>query len=198
MASLYFKYSAMNSGKTTQLLQVHYNYTERGMNPLALTAKIDNRAGEGTIRARIGLSLKSSVFDKNTNIYDMFTYLNSQKHIDAVLIDECQFMSYEQVLQCANIVDEFGIPVMCYGLRADFKANLFEGSEALFRYADNIEEIKTICWCGKKATHNARIDADGNMITEGEQVLIGGNESYISLCRKHFLKGHAKPVKGIN
>ena len=194
MASLYFKYSAMNSGKTTQLLQVHYNYTERGMNPLAITAKIDNRAGVGLIKARIGLELKAEIFYKKSNIYNLFQSLNSQKKIDAVLIDEAQFMSRQQVLQCANIVDEFNIPVMCYGLKADFKANLFEGSEALLCYADNIEEIKTICWCGKKAIHNARIDANGDMITEGEQILIGGNESYISLCRKHFLRGQAKPV----
>lgn len=195
MASLYFKYSAMNSGKTTQLLQVHYNYKERGMNPLALAAKIDNRAGVGIIKARIGLDLKANIFDDNTNILDLFLVENAKHKVDAILVDECQFMSQEQVLQCARIVDEHNIPVMCYGLKADFQAKLFPGSEALLRYADNLEEIKTICWCGKKALHNARIDENGDMIMEGDQIFIGGNESYISLCRKHFLRGQSKPIE---
>jgi len=182
----------MNSGKSTQLLQVHYNYLERGMNPMAMTAKIDNREGEGVISARIGLSMKAEVFDCKTDILELFKKANALKKIDALLIDEAQFLKAAQVTQCAQIVDTFGIPVMCYGLRSDFRGHLFEGSQALLTIADNIEEIKTICWCGKKAIHNARIDENGDMIREGEQILIGGNDKYISLCRKHFVAGKTK------
>ncbi len=191
MASLYFKYSAMNSGKSTQLLQAHYNYQERGMSPLAITANIDDRYGTGKITARIGLDLEADTFTSNTDIFQLAQDKMKQNPINAVLVDEAQFMTEEQVKQCARIVDEIGIPVMAYGLRTDFLGKFFPGSEALMRMADNIEEIKTICWCGRKATHTARLDEAGQVVTEGDQISIGGNDSYISLCRKHHTQGKA-------
>lgn len=191
MASLYFKYAAMNSGKTTQLLQAHYNYKERGMNPLALTARLDDRYGAGKITARIGLDLKADTFAKETDIFDLIQQKHSQKNIDVIFIDEAQFMTEEQVYQCARIVDDLNIPVLCYGLKTDFMGKLFKGSEALLRLADNLEEIKTICWCGQKATQTARITEQGEMVRDGAQVAIGGNDMYTALCRKHFISGQA-------
>lgn len=200
MASLYFKYAAMNSGKSTQLLQAHYNYVERGMNPVAMTARLDDRHGAGKITARIGLDLSAETFDKATDIFAHIDGMNRQKKIDALLIDEAQFMNEAQAFQCAKIVDDLGIPVMCYGLKTDFMGKLFTGSEALLRLADNLEEIKTICWCGKKATQTARVTESGDVVREGAQVQIGGNDMYMSLCRKHFVRGEisaarAKPRK---
>jgi len=194
MASLYFKYAAMNSGKSTQLLQAHYNYTERGMNPLALTAQLDNRYGEGKITARIGIGLPAHTFGKMTDIFEFIRQIHDAKALDAVLVDEAQFLSEEQVFQCAKIVDELEIPVMCYGLKTDFLGKLFTGSEALLRLADNIEEIKTICWCGKKATQTARITPEGTVVRAGAQIAIGGNDMYVSLCRKHFINGEARAL----
>lgn len=195
MASLYFKYAAMNSGKSTQLLQAHYNYVERGMNPVAMTAQLDNRHGAGKITARIGLDLDAETFDKNTDIFAHIDAMNKQKKIDALLVDESQFMSEAQILQCAKIVDDLGIPVMCYGLKTDFMGKLFTGSEALLRLADNLEEIKTICWCGRKATQTARVTEAGEVVREGAQVQIGGNDMYMSLCRKHFTRGEISAAK---
>lgn len=191
MASLYFKYAAMNSGKSTQLLQAHYNYVERGMNPVAMTAQIDDRHGTGKITARIGLDLNAETFGKETDIFAHISAMNAQKKIDALLVDEAQFMNEDQILQCAKIVDDLGIPVMCYGLKTDFMGHLFPGSEALLRYADNLEEIKTICWCGKKATQTARVTEKGDVVRAGAQVQIGGNDMYMSLCRKHFIRGES-------
>ncbi len=188
MASLYFKYAAMNSGKSTQLLQAHYNYAERGMNPIAMTAGIDNRSGHGKISSRLGINSPAHTFSASSDIYADIAALHTQKRVDAVLIDEAQFMSRTQVEQCARIVDDLNIPVMCYGLKTDFRGQLFEGSQALLCLADNIEEIKALCWCGKKANMTARI-VDGAMARDGEQVAIGGNELYTSLCRKHFMRG---------
>lgn len=188
MASLYFKYAAMNSGKSTQLLQAHCNYTERGMNPVAMTANIDNRAGVGKISSRLGITSDARTFTASSDIYADIAALHAQKKVDALLIDESQFMSRAQVEQCARIVDDLGIPVMCYGLKTDFLGNLFAGSEALLCLADNIEEIKALCWCGKKANMTARV-VDGQVARAGEQVAIGGNELYTSLCRKHFMRG---------
>lgn len=188
MSSLYFKYAAMNSGKSTQLLQAHYNYIERGMHPLAMTAQLDNRAGEGKIAARIGIDLPAHTFSKTTDIFDFIRPLHDQQPVAALLIDEAQFLSEEQVFQCAKIVDELDIPVLAYGLKTDFLGKLFSGSEALLRLADNIEEIKTICWCGKKATQNARV-ANGEIVRAGAQIVIGGNDMYTALCRKHFTSG---------
>jgi thymidine kinase len=195
MASLYFKYAAMNSGKSTQLLQAHYNYIERGMNPLAMTAKLDTRAGEGKIKARIGLDLGADTFDKTTDIFAHVETLNKRKKIDALLIDEAQFMTEAQAFQCAKVVDDLGIPVMCYGLKTDFMSRLFPGSEALLRLADNLEEIKTICWCGRKATQTARVTENGDVVREGAQVQIGGNDMYMALCRKHFVRGEINAEK---
>ncbi len=195
MASLYFKHSAMNSGKTTQLLQAHYNYFERGMNPVAMTAQIDDRYGVGKITARIGLDLYAETYQKETDIFEHILKLNEDKPVDVLLIDESQFLSEAQVQQIARIVDELSIPVMCYGLRTDFKGQFFEGSEALMRYADKIEEIKTICWCGKKASFTARIDAKGNVVRDGDQISIGGNDMYTALCRKHYMAGISKPMR---
>lgn len=197
MASLYFKYAAMNSGKSTQLLQAHYNYTERGMNPVAMTANLDDRYGQGKITARIGLDLEAETFSKTTNIFDLVSKMHAAKKIDALLIDESQFMTEEQAFQCAKIVDDLDIPVMCYGLKTDFMGKLFIGSEALLRLADNLEEIKTICWCGKKATQTARVN-DGKVVREGQQIAIGGNDMYISLCRKHFVAGDTGTCAQVN
>lgn len=191
MSSLYFKYAAMNSGKSTQLLQAHYNYVERGMNPVAMTAKIDDRAGAGKIAARIGLDLAADTFDAKTDIFAHIAARDAERKIHALLIDEAQFLSEAQVFQCAKIVDDLKIPVLCYGLKTDFMGKLFPGSEALMRLADNLEEIKTICWCGRKATQTARLTPDGEVIRAGAQVAIGGNDMYTSLCRKHFINGES-------
>lgn len=191
MASLYFKYAAMNSGKSTQLLQAHYNYFERGMNPLAMTARIDDRYEVGKITARIGLDLYADTFDKQTDLYAHVAAQHDERPIDALLIDEAQFLTRMQVEQCARLVDDLGIPVLCYGLKTDFRGRLFEGSEALLCFADKLEEIKTVCWCGKKATMTARIDSKGRVMREGDQIAIGGNDMYISLCRTHFITGQA-------
>jgi thymidine kinase len=191
LASLYFKYAAMNSGKSTQLMQAHYNYIERGMNPLALTALIADRDGAGLVSARIGLSLPAETFEAATDILALVKAAHEKKAIDAVFIDEAQFMSEAQAFACARIVDELHIPVLCYGLKTDFMGKLFPGSEALLRLADNLEEIKTICWCGRKATMNARVSANGTVLRAGAQVAIGGNDMYVSLCRSHFMAGEA-------
>jgi len=187
----------MNSGKSTQLLQAHYNYTERGMNPIAMTALIDDRYGVGKITARIGIDLPAMTFGKTTDIFLMIQEKLKDQKIDALLIDEAQFMTKDHVTQCAKIVDELHIPVMAYGLRTDFMGKLFEGSEALMCMADNLEEIKTICWCGKKATHTARINEKNEVMKEGEQVSIGGNDMYTALCRKHHTQGMAKSLKSM-
>jgi len=188
MASLYFKYAAMNSGKSTQLLQAHYNYIERGMRPVAMSAQLDNRYGEGKITARIGIDLPAHLFSKTTDIFEFVSALRKEHPVDALLIDEAQFLSEDQVFQCAKVVDELDIPVMAYGLKTDFLSQLFPGSEALLRLADNLEEIKTICWCGKKATQTARVN-NGQVVRAGAQIAIGGNDMYTSLCRKHFVNG---------
>ncbi|MFN7115048.1 MAG: thymidine kinase [Alphaproteobacteria bacterium] len=195
MASLYFKFAAMNSGKSTQLLQAHYNYFERGMNPMALTAKLDDRFGDGKITARIGLDLHAETFDAQTDVLALVQKAHEDKKVDCVLVDEAQFLTPEQVIACTQIVDDLGIPVMCYGLKTDFMGKLFPGSEALLRFADNLEEIKTICWCGRKATLTARVTSKGDVVREGAQVAIGGNDMYISLCRKHFLRGEPAAQK---
>lgn len=187
MAQLYFYYSAMNAGKSTVLLQSAYNYRERGMETLLYTPAIDDRDGLGKIASRIGLSSDAVLYDDTFDIYKhakQATHNNDK--IRCILIDEAQFMSKAQVAQLTNIVDELKLPVLAYGLRSDFLGEPFPGSQYLLAWADNIVEIKTICHCGRKATMNMRIDSDGKKITQGEQVQIGGNESYISVCRKHF------------
>lgn len=184
MAKLYFNYSTMNAGKSTMLLQASYNYRERGMDTLLLTAALDNRAGTARIASRIGIADEARTFDDTT---DLFALVSPEiPRIACVFIDEAQFLTREQVWQLARIADDLGIPVMCYGLRVDFQGQLFPGSAALLALADDMREVRTICHCGKKATMVIRRDGDGNVMTQGQQVQVGGNESYVSLCRKHW------------
>lgn len=189
MAKLYFYYSAMNAGKTTVLLQSSHNYQERGMDTLLFTPAIDDRFEVGKIHSRIGLSADAVMFDQH---FDLNRYTLKQKsinpNIQCVLIDEAQFLNKEQVYQLTKIVDDLNIPVLAYGLRSDFRGEPFEGSQYLLIWADNIVEIKTICHCGKKAIMNVRIDADGQVVNTGDQVQIGGNSQYVSICRKHYFE----------
>lgn len=186
MAKLYFNYSSMNAGKSTALLQAAYNYEERGMNTHLLIAALDDRAGKGRIASRIGLAADADVFSSADDIYSNVDAAKQNREIHAVLVDEAQFLTEEQVWQLARVADQMRIPVMCFGLRTDFQGKLFPGSAALLAISDNLKEIKTICWCGRKATMVARMDADGSIVDEGDQVVIGGNETYISLCRRHW------------
>ncbi|MDB2325297.1 thymidine kinase [Alphaproteobacteria bacterium] len=186
MAKLYFSYAAMNAGKSTILLQASHNYQERGMTTMLLTAALDGRHGTGRIGSRIGLDADASVFSPDTNMMAIISDQHKAQKLNCVLVDEAQFLTDEQVWQLARVVDEIGIPVMCYGLRTDFQGNLFPGSARLLAIADNLREIRTICHCGRKATMVIRQDSEGRVITDGAQVDIGGNEKYISLCRKHW------------
>tara|TARA_B100000575_G_scaffold51287_1_gene37984 strand:- start:585 stop:1166 length:582 start_codon:yes stop_codon:yes gene_type:complete len=185
MAKLYFYYSSMNAGKSTMLLQINHNYMERGMRPLIFTSCHDDRSGEGVIVSRIGLSHEANIFKENTNLYEEVIDLGHES-IDCLLIDEAQFLTKDQVQQLSLIVDQLNISVMSFGLRTDFQGKLFEGSKFLLAIADNLKEIKNICHCGKKATMILRFDEQGSVITEGEQIVIGGEERYVSVCRKHF------------
>lgn len=190
MASLHYKYATMNSGKTTQLIQAHFNYVERGMRPLAFLPAIDTRAGVGVIHARVGLSLENvPTIKAEDDIFALVKKELDEHGVDVVLIDEAQFLTKEHVYQLACIVDKLNIPVVAYGLKSDFQANLFPGSYHLLVLADKTEELKSICWCGKKGHMVARVDDKMNILREGPQVEIGGNDRYISLCRKHFLNG---------
>ncbi len=186
MAKLYFNYSSMNAGKSTMLLQANHNYKERGMNTVIYTSSIDNRYGKKEIVSRIGLKAESNIFSDSTDIYKETINFNKEKKVDCVLIDEAQFLNKDQVTQLGQIVDELDIPVLTFGIRTDFKGNLFEGSEYLLAWADNLKEIKTVCHCGRKATMVLRLDKSGNVIEEGDQIEVGGNEKYVSICRKHF------------
>ncbi len=186
MAKLYFSYSAMNAGKSTLLLQASHNYGERGMQTILFTAKLDNRSLVGNITSRIGLSEKALTFDNKDNLFKLVKKGNQKDKISCVFIDEAQFLTFNQVWELSEIVEKLNIPVMCYGLRTDFQGNLFEGSSTLLAIADEIKEIKTICHCGKKAIMVVRLDGDGKVIKEGAQIEIGGNEKYVSLCRKHW------------
>jgi len=187
MAKLYFYYSAMNAGKSTTLLQASYNYLERGMQTLLFSAKIDTRAGSAIIHSRIGLMKEAIPFDPEFNFFE---YIQKKKksmaNLRCILIDECQFLSKNQVIELTDIASTLHIAVLCYGLRTDFLGEPFEGSKYLLALAEELHEIKTICDCGKKATMNLRINPDGNAATEGNQVQIGGNESYISKCMKCY------------
>lgn len=187
MAKLYFYYSAMNAGKSTVLLQSAYNYQERGMDTLLFSPIIDTRAPASRISSRIGLDAEAVSYSDDFNFFDYCkSVLAANPKIKCILVDEAQFMTKEQVLQLTEVVDELNVPVLAYGLRSDFRGEPFPGSKYLLALADNLVEIKTICHCGRKATMNMRIDAEGRKVTEGEQVQIGGNESYMSVCRKHF------------
>lgn len=192
MAKLYFSYSAMNAGKSTLLLQAAYNYEERGMRTLLMTSTFDDRSGRGVIASRIGLRKEVDTFHPDMDLYDYVASRHAAEKVDCAFIDEAQFLTREQVWQLARVGDELRIPVMCYGLRTDFQGKLFPGSETLLAIADQLREIRTICWCGAKAIMVARLDSDGNIIEEGEQVVIGGEDRYVSLCRKHWSKRQLK------
>ena len=186
MAKLYFNYSTMNAGKSTVLLQASHNYRERGMQTYLLTAQLDHRAGEGRIASRIGISDKADTFDSATNLIEVLKKRLAAGPLACVFIDEAQFLSEEQVWQLARAVDDLKVPVMCYGLRVDFRGELLPGSAALLALADEMREVRTICHCGKKATMVVRRDAEGRTMRDGAQVQIGGNETYVSLCRRHW------------
>ncbi|MDP8993994.1 MAG: thymidine kinase [Pseudomonadota bacterium] len=186
MAKLYFYYASMNAGKSTVLLQADFNYRERGMQTMLWTAALDHRAGVGTIASRIGLAADANVFEPGTDMFRAVEEEVKKRKVDCILIDEAQFLSRAQVFQLAAVCDEVGIPVLAYGLRTDFQANLFEGSANLLALADTLVELKAICECGRKATMNLRVDEDGRAVAAGEQTEIGGNDRYIALCRRHF------------
>lgn len=193
MAKLHFYYSAMNAGKSTVLLQSSYNYNERGMDTLLYTPMIDDRFGKGKIASRIGLESNAISIDKNFDIFISVKKECAQNtNIKCVLVDEAQFLTKKQVEQLTHVCDFLNIPVLTYGIRSDFRGDPFEGSTYLLAWADSIIEIKTICHCGKKATMNLRMDENGKVVSEGAQVDIGGNEKYISTCRKHFRLGKVK------
>ena len=194
MAKLYFNYGAMNAGKSTILLQAAYNYDERGMRTVLLKPSLDNRGGtQEKITSRIGLSNNAIVFNQTADLMSLVEEIHSENKIDCVLVDEAQFLSLDQVWQLSSIADQLRIPVMCYGIRTDFRGDLFPGSAALLAVADNLKEIKTLCWCGRKATMNMRFGKDGQAVSDGTQIEVGGNERYISLCRKHWTKKEIAP-----
>jgi thymidine kinase len=188
MAKLYFYYAAMNAGKSTTLLQADYNYRERGMQTMLWTAAHDDRSGAGTIGSRIALSAPASTFAPEINLFDAIVRELIKRKLDCVLVDEAQFLTREHVLQLCRITDELSIPLLCYGLRTDFRGELFEGSAALLALADSLIELKAVCECGRKATMNLRIDAAGQAVAAGAQTEIGGNDRYIALCRRHFFE----------
>ena len=188
MAQLYFKYGAMGSSKTANALMARFNYEERGQQCLLVKPRIDQRDGERVVVSRIGLKHECIYFDELQQLSVMELQQNA-----CIIVDEAQFLSREEVRWLARLVDELDIPVMCYGLRSDFKGDLFPGSYELLVMADKIEEVKTICWCGKKATFNARFDEDGKVLKEGEQVVLGANDTYIGLCRRHWMRGDLGP-----
>ena len=185
MGKLYFNYSTMNAGKSTVLLQASHNYIERGMRTMLLTAQLDNRVGVGKIGSRIGLDAEADTFSPSQNLFDAVEQRNAIGRLACVLVDEAQFLEEEQVWQLARVADDLGIPVMCYGLRTDFQGQLFPGSAVLLAVADNLREVRTICWCGSKAMMVVRLGADGDVQEEGDQIAIG-DDIYISLCRKHW------------
>ena len=176
----------MNAGKSTMLLQSNHNYLERGMKPQIYTSDLDNRYGSGEIVSRIGLKTKSNTFNTKTDIYKDILNKNNNDSVDCVLVDETQFLTELQVEQLGRIVDELNIPVLAFGIRTDFQGKLFEGSKFLLAWADNLKEIKTVCHCGRKATMVLRVDDEGNIMADGSQIEIGGEERYVSVCRKHF------------
>ncbi len=186
MAKLYFNYSTMNAGKSTVLLQASHNYRERGMKTYLMTAAVDGRAGVGRIASRIGISEEADTFRPDDDVFAMIETRQKANPIACVFVDEAQFLSEDQVWQLARAVDDLKLPVLAYGLRVDFQGKLFPGSAALLALADEMREVRTICECGRKATMVIRQDENGRAITEGAQVQIGGNETYVSLCRKHW------------
>ncbi len=188
MAQLYFKYGAMGSSKTANALMAHFNYRERGQKVLLVKPQLDTRDGDHIVHSRIGLEEKCIYFHEMRAMSEDVLRTNA-----CIIVDEAQFLTREEVMYLVHLVDDCGIPVMCYGLRADFRGELFPGSYELLVMADKIEEVKTMCWCGRKATFNARFDADGKVLKEGEQVVLGANDKYIGLCRKHWMRGELGP-----
>lgn len=186
LAQLYFYYSAMNAGKSTSLLQSAYNYNERGMRSVIFTASIDDRDGQGKVSSRIGLSQAADIFSRQCDLFSIIEAKLAAGPIHCILFDESQFLTKAQVKQLCRVVDELNIPVLCYGLRTDFLGEPFEGSLYLLSWADKLVELKTICHCGRKANMVVRTDEQGNALSSGSQVEIGGNERYVSMCRKHF------------
>lgn len=186
MAKLYFYYSSMNAGKSTSLLQSSYNYKERGMNTLVMAPVLDNRFGIGKVTSRIGIESEATTFRTDTNLFDVIETHTADEPLHCVLIDEAQFLTRDQVFQLTEVADQLHIPVLAYGLRTDFQGEPFDGSKYLLAWADTLKELKAICHCGTKATMVVRLDAEGDAVTEGSQVEIGGNDRYISMCRKHF------------
>ncbi|MCO4810997.1 MAG: thymidine kinase [Gammaproteobacteria bacterium] len=186
MAKLYFYYSSMNAGKSTNLLQSSYNYKERGMSTIVLAPAFDDRFGKGKVTSRIGIETDATTFTRDMNLLDVVTAAQEEAAVHCVLIDEAQFLTRDQVFQLSELTDKLNIPVLAYGLRTDFQGEPFEGSKYLLAWSDNLKELKAICHCGRKATMVLRMDEDGNAVTEGSQVEIGGNDRYVSMCRKHF------------
>lgn len=188
MAQLYFKFGAMGSSKSANALMARFNYEERGQDTLLVKPQLDTRDGDHMVRSRIGLEHPCIYFHEMQQMAD-----SDLQKFACIIVDEAQFLTREEVMYLVYLVDDLGIPVMCYGLRADFKGDLFPGSEALLVMADKIEEIKTVCWCGRKATFNARFDRSGKVLKEGEQVVLGANDQYIGLCRRHWMTGDLGP-----
>jgi thymidine kinase len=186
MAKLYFHYATMNAGKSTMLLQASHNYRERGMETMHFIAALDDRAGRGRIGSRIGLAAEAETFREGDDLFERVREHNARTPTHCVFVDEAQFLSHEQAWQLARVADRLGIPVMCYGLRTDFQGNLFPGSRTLISIADELREVRTICRCGKKATMVVRLGPDGKVAREGAQVEIGGEDKYVSLCRRHW------------
>jgi len=186
MAKLYFYYSSMNAGKSTSLLQSSYNYRERGMNTLLLAPELDDRFGAGKVTSRIGIEAEALTFGRDTDLLALVTRCLEEGPLHCVLVDEAQFLTRDQVFQLGEVTDRLNVPVLAYGLRTDFRGEPFEGSKYLLAWSDNLNELKAICHCGTKATMVVRLDQDGKAVTEGSQIEIGGNDRYVSLCRKHF------------
>ncbi|TCP33203.1 thymidine kinase [Sphingomonas sp. BK235] len=186
MAKLYFYYASMNAGKSTNLLQADFNYRERGMRTMLFTAAVDDRFAAGTITSRIGLTAPATMFDAATDLAALVAAEHARAPLACVLVDEAQFLTAAQVDQLAWLADVEDVPVLAYGLRTDFLGKLFAGSARLLALADSLEEIKSVCACGRKATMNLRVDADGRPVTAGRQTEIGGNDRYVALCRRHF------------
>ncbi|MDF2538175.1 MAG: tdk [Herbinix sp.] len=193
MAKLYFKYGVMGSSKTAQALITKFNYEERGMKVLLIKPQTDSREGEGLIKSRAGLSASAYILPFSENVYE--SYQKRSNPVDVIIVDESQFLSEDQVDQLALLVIDYNIPVLCFGLRTDFRTKMFPGSKRLLEIADSITEIKTICFCGKKATVNVRMDGNGTIITEGEQILIGGNDRYTPMCYQCYIEGLKKQKK---
>ena len=188
MAQLYFKYGAMGSSKTANALMARFNYEERGQQTLLVKPQLDTRDGDHTVRSRIGLTHECVYFHEMQKMSEEELKKNA-----CIIVDEAQFLTHDEVMYLVHLVDDCDIPVICYGLRADFKGELFPGSYALLVMADKLEEVKTICWCGKKAIFNARFDETGTVLKEGEQVVLGANDKYIGLCRRHWMRGDLGP-----